>query len=339
MLLGGGITPKQANLFLKFAGENKPIIIIPTAFSNEKIKKDPDFKKLKNRFMKLGIGNVKILHTQDRDMANSNLFIEQIKNANGVFFMGGRTQNIVDVYVDTKVHLELSNLLKRGGIIAGVSAGSGVQANFFDSDNNIIKGFQFLKDVVVMNHFFKKNKQFDHIEKIKSNRNLLAIGIDDNTAIFFNNGTFEVVGNSYVALYDCKNYSRNKDSIYNLPKDTERFYVLQNGDRYNIKKREVISNARLNHIDLDANEYSGSYKSISKDYGFNCFMVKDTLYLKNSWGWKPYPIFPYKKDIFFAKNRTMWFKFKRDSITNKIIGAEKMKSILQENVIAKVKRI
>lgn len=341
MLLGGGITPKQAALFLKFSSKvGKKVIIVPTAFSDKKINKDPTFNRVKRRFQRLGITNVEILHTRNRQQANDLQFIQGLKKAGGVFFLGGKTSRIADAYTNTQVHQALINLLKRGGIIAGVSAGSGVQANYF-FNQHFKKGFSFLPDVIIMNHFFSHNKQFTHIQEIKNKRNYLAIGIDDNTGIFIKNGLFEVIGKSYVAIYDGTNYIRQKDLIQPLPHYSERFYVLRNGDRYNLRKRQVVSNKSLTPLPMRPTllkEYEGKYKSISNSYSMTCQVQKDTLYLHNSWGWKPYPIFPYKKDIFFAKNRMMWFRFIRGPGTQQIIGAQKMKSILQEEVIVEMKK-
>ncbi len=239
MLLGGGITPQQARLFMKYAGgPEQKILVVPTAFADSKIKRDPNFVKVKKRFKKLGMVNVEILHTRDRDLANTSEFAQKITQVNGVFFLGGKTARLTDAYANTAVHRALLKLLARGGIIGGVSAGSGAQANYFFQDK-VQNGFGFLPDVIVMNHFLSRNKQFRHTQALRRLPKYIGIGIDDNTGVFIENGVFEVIGQSYVAMYDGTNYLKSKDSIARLPIGSERFYLLRNGDRYSLTKRQV----------------------------------------------------------------------------------------------------
>ncbi|MEM9849933.1 MAG: hypothetical protein AAF847_18730, partial [Bacteroidota bacterium] len=66
-------------------------------------------------------------------------------------------------------------------------------------------------------------------------------------------------------------------------------------------------------------------------------MVEDNvLKVKNSWGWSIYPIYPLEADVFYATNRNMWFKFIR--VDTEIVGVLKMKSLIQENVIAEMEK-
>ena len=58
---------------------------------------------------------------------------------------------------------------------------------------------------------------------------LLGIGLDENTAIIVQGDEFEVIGASYVVVYDAE---RQLDS-------GGQFYFLAPGDRYNLKAREA----------------------------------------------------------------------------------------------------
>jgi cyanophycinase len=58
---------------------------------------------------------------------------------------------------------------------------------------------------------------------------LLGIGLDEDTAIVVRGDEFEVIGQSYVAIYD-----RNRRKP-NMP-----FYLLSGGDRFDLKKREAL---------------------------------------------------------------------------------------------------
>ncbi|MBI4475129.1 MAG: hypothetical protein HY646_20855 [Acidobacteria bacterium] len=60
--------------------------------------------------------------------------------------------------------------------------------------------------------------------------NLLGLAIDENTAIVVRQDEFEVIGNSYVIIYD------NQKQI--PPQGA--FYFLASGDRYNLATREAF---------------------------------------------------------------------------------------------------
>ena len=286
LLLGGGITEQHVTLFKRFSGDSSStIIVIPTAFSDEEIAADPQFDKVKRRFEKLGIPNITILHTRDKDQANDASFYEPIEAAKGVFILGGKTERITASYANTATEDALRELLNRNGIIAGVSAGSGVQANYFSSQEKQ-QGFEFLQGVILMNHFLAKNKLFDHSLQILDHAEYLSLGIDNNTGILVDGTTFEVVGQSYVAVYDGTMYHRYNDSISNLGPLSDQFYLLQNGDRYDLSARVVESNARRAVIPMTAqalSAYEGHFQAKNKPFNVDVFLENDTLRLQNSW--------------------------------------------------------
>ena len=92
-------------------GADAPIIVIPTAGSSE-VLSDEFLEKYKQRFIKSGFNNVTVLHTRDPKEANTDEFIEPIKNAVGVIFSGGRQWRHADSYLNTKAHDEFIKLLE-----------------------------------------------------------------------------------------------------------------------------------------------------------------------------------------------------------------------------------
>ncbi len=332
----------HAELIWRFAGgEGARIVVIPTAFSDEEIARDPEFNKVRKRFEKLGFSTIHILHTRDPEVANQPTFTKPLEEGMAVIILGGKTQRITDAYAGTRTYAALKALLDRGGIIAGVSAGSGVQASYLFEDK-LVKGFEFLKGVIVMNHFLARNKQFAHLEAIHRNRERLGLGIDEGAGILVQGERFEVVGNSYVAVYDGSMYHRENDSISFLPQDSDQFYLLKNGDRYNLTERRVESNASLIPLKLSPTQlatYEGSYLAAKNNFRISLQVERNTLFLTNSWGWTPYPIFPFKEDLFYATNRNMWFRFIRDEKTGAIIRLQKMNSFLQQRIFSELEKV
>lgn len=70
---------------------------------------------------------------------------------------------------------------------------------------------------------------------------MLGIGLDENTGIIERRDIFEVVGESYVAIYDGTRWSAEKDTVYDLAAGgEEQFYFLDEGNKYDIRQRKVI---------------------------------------------------------------------------------------------------
>ncbi len=216
-------------------GPEAPIVVIPTAGGAEEY--DQFYQGL-NAWREVGASDLTILHTQDRDEANSDAFVKPIREANGVWFPGGRQWRLADSYLDTKTEEELWNLLERGGVIGGSSAGATIQGSYLargDTRTNTImmgdheEGFGFLRNTAIDQHVLRRNRQFDLIEIIRARPELLGIGIDENTAIVVRGDEFEVIGQSYVLIYDHRS----------MVGDSGLFYFLSPGDRFDLHTREA----------------------------------------------------------------------------------------------------
>ena len=110
-------------------------------------------------------------------------------------------------------------------------------------------GFNLLKNTAIDQHLLALNRQFDMFEVLKEYPEVLGIGLDENTAIVVSHDEFEVIGRSFVAIYDgtfCQfvrdqsDWSVEIPKITTLPIGSERFYLLGAGRRYSLSKRMVI---------------------------------------------------------------------------------------------------
>ena len=216
-------------------GPDAAIVVIPTAGGAAEY--DQFYPGLR-QFRAAGATNLTVIHTNDRDEANSDAFIRPIQEAAGVWFPGGRQWRIADSYLDTRTEEELHRVLERGGVIGGSSAGASIQGSYLirgDTQTNTImmgdheEGFGFLRNVGVDQHLLRRNRQFDMLEVMEAMPDLLGIGIDENTAIVVQGDEFEVIGESYVVIYDT---GAQIDSGGD-------FYFLAPGDRFNMATREA----------------------------------------------------------------------------------------------------
>ena len=215
-------------------GADAPIVVIPTAGGAAEY--DQFYPGLR-QFRAAGATNLTVIHTNDRAEADSEAFVRPIREAGGVWFPGGRQWRIADSYLDTRTEEELHRVLERGGVIGGSSAGASIQGSYLirgDTRTNTImmgdheEGFGFLRNVGVDQHLLRRNRQFDMLEVMEAMPDLLGIGIDENTAIVVQGDEFEVIGESYVVIYDT-----------GAQIDTGGdFYFLAPGDRFNMATRE-----------------------------------------------------------------------------------------------------
>ena len=235
---GGGMGNDIRDRFIELAGGKEArIAIVPTASSrNENL--DGALREWKSR----GVENAFLVHTRDRDEADSDEFVELIDAASGVWFGGGRQWRIADAYLGTKSEDAFRRVLQRGGVIGGSSAGATIQGSYLargdTSGPDIMmgdheQGLALLKNTAIDQHLLKRNRQFDLLEIIDAHPKLLGIGIDEGTAIVVRGDTFTVMGESYVAIYDADKTTTR-----------EPFYLLSRGQRFDLKQRRVLSRTR-----------------------------------------------------------------------------------------------
>lgn len=238
VLVGGGLRDQTIikRFFELAGGPDVPIVVIPTAGGRANY--DQYWRGLR-LFKEAGATHLTVLHTYDPRVADTDEFVKPITEARGVWFSGGRQWRLADSYLNTKVHEALRDLLGRGGVIGGTSAGATIQGSYLvrgDTKTNTImmgdheQGLGFLRNVAVDQHILKRNRQFDLIEIIKAHPQLLGIGLDEDTAIVVQGDQVEVIGQHYIAIYD---HNHLLDS-------GGRFYFLAPGDRYNLKTREAF---------------------------------------------------------------------------------------------------
>lgn len=248
IILGGGdLSESLIKRFIQLGGGlDAPMVIIPTADGQDNY--DDNFGEA-GMLKKIGATNVKVLHTTDREIANTESFVEPLIDAKVVWFSGGRQWRLIDAYKNTLTEKMLWKVLENGGVIGGSSAGATIQGSFLvrgDTRNNQImmgdhqEGFGFLKNTAIDQHVLARNRHFDMIEILTQRPEVLGIGIDESTGIIVNGNQFEVIGESYVVVYDGSFWSREGSDLKKIPENTALFYFLRAGDKYDLLNRRVI---------------------------------------------------------------------------------------------------
>ena len=244
---GGKLDHVILERFIELAGgPDAAIVVIPPAGGANNYN---DNSGGAGQLRKYGATNVTVLHTNDRNIANSDDFVKPLLQAQAVWFGGGRQWRLVDSYKDTKTEKLFWEVLNRGGVIGGTSAGATIQGSYLargDTKNNQIMmgdheaGFGFIKNVAIDQHLLARNRHFDMFDILEKRPELLGIGIGESTAIIVQGDMFEVIGKSYAIVFDGSFWSREGSELKNLPLDENLFYFLRSGDKYNLKEREVL---------------------------------------------------------------------------------------------------
>ena len=321
IMTGDGIYGIFKDKFMELiGGADAPIIVIPTAGSSE-VLSDEFLENYRQSFIDKGFNNVKVLHTRDPEEANKDEFIEPIKNAVGVIFGGGRQWRYADSYLNTKTHDEFIKLLDRGGVIAGGSAGASIQGSYLargDSQGNTKMmgdhevGLGFITNVAIDQHLLARNRQFDMFEILDNRPELLGIGLDEKTGIIVHRGKFTVLGKSYVAIYDGTRWSKERNTIYKLPKGSREFYMLKAGDEYDLKKRKIITFSDREFIKItnfNFNKILGAYQQKGGSLQAEILLENDSIKVLTKWNNGKITILPESENRLYIVNSDIYFEF------------------------------
>lgn len=241
-LNGSGISEK----FIELAGgPEKKFVIVPTAGGNRNAQGEPiayDEQRIIAPWVRLGLKNVRMLHTHDPRIADTEAFASVLRDADAVWFNGGRQWNIVDSYANTLTYREFHKVLERGGVIGGSSAGATIQGEYLvrgdtsgsdvmmTAESNHQSAFKFLRNTAIDQHINTRNR-WDHlIPVIQKFPTFLGIGLSEATAIVVTQDRFEVIGAWKVAVHDNTRLYQPWEKPY---------FVLSAGDVYNMKARRI----------------------------------------------------------------------------------------------------
>lgn len=240
-LIGGGPTPRRAlEAFISEAGgERARIVVIHSAIADRPIAKHKDIAM----FRKVGAKNLRLVHAEDREVANSPQTIDHIDAAGGVWFTGGRQWRLADRYLDKPFRNALLRLLvERDGAVGGTSAGATFCGDYLLrgdplGNNTLIaegyeRGLGLIRGLTVDQHFSQRERLPDLIKFKRRFPQLLPIGVDESTAAIITGSTLRVGGLGSVTILD-----RRADA--GAPRGDEQFTILERGDRYDLKKRET----------------------------------------------------------------------------------------------------
>ncbi len=189
-----------------------------------------------------GARNVKVLPARTVAEVEDPKNLAILKEAKGVWFGGGRQWRFVDAYEGTKAEEAFRDVLRRGGVIGGSSAGATIQGDYLcrgsPLNNTDVqcegyeRGLGFLPGVAVDQHFTQRKRHPDMTALMKQYPQFLGIGLDEATAIIVKGSVAEVKGRGKAHFYDTKRKTAPGEPDYE---------ALSDGGRYDLKARKVVA--------------------------------------------------------------------------------------------------
>lgn len=221
ILHGGGAVPSSVrDRFFELAGgKNSKLLVIPTADSLT-----PDDDGRLETWQNREPASVALLHADSREQAETETFAEPLRRATGVWISGGRQSVLASTYLRIPVERELSALLKRGGVIAGTSAGAAIQSKVMIVRGEAREGFDFVPNAVIDQHFIARNRQERLWHVLSAHPQRFGIGVDESTAAIICGNRLTVLGKSTVMVF--------VPAYGNQPRRVEQ---LKTGDQLDLK--------------------------------------------------------------------------------------------------------
>ena len=235
---GGGMPDDITRKFIELAGgPDGWIVVLPTADEGDSSRSRGNEGRF---FERAGAKHVKVLRQRTRADVESEEFAAALSKAKGVWFGGGRQWRFVDAYAGTKAEQLLHDVLQRGGVIGGSSAGATIQGQYLVRGSVLgntemmaegyERGLALLPGTAIDQHFSQRKRQPDMTAVMQRFPQLLGIGIDESTALVVRGQVAEVIGSGKAHFY---NYRSGP------PTCEPDFTAVEAGGRYDLVERKA----------------------------------------------------------------------------------------------------
>ena len=238
LVVGGGDRPDEAvKKFVEWSGGAKALLLMITWASGVP---EGSFEALKKDFSIVPAASIEHAAMRPLDAQKRAKFIEQLKNATGVFFSGGDQNRIMDVLADEELLMLIREKYKAGTPFGGTSAGAAAISDPMmtgEADLKILdgskvgthKGLGLVPNVIFDQHFFVRQRHNRLFGLVMKNPGYLGIGIDEDTAVLVeDNRRLTVAGKTQVMFV----YSKKSGNPYIL-------FFLSSGESFDLKKRRA----------------------------------------------------------------------------------------------------
>lgn len=224
-IIGGGKRPPSLVkdlIQLSEIDKDGYIVILPMSSSEP----DTSAYYAKKQFVEQGITNVTAFNFVKGETPNPQ-WIDSLRNAKLVYVSGGDQNRFMDIVKETVIYDAMHQAYKSGATIAGTSAGAAIMSEKMITGNEhkhpeytgnfrtiesanieVAEGVGFTKKLIVDQHFVWRMRMNRLISVAIEHPELIAVGIDESTAIYVKNNQFTVYGESQVIVLENKKNSK-----------------------------------------------------------------------------------------------------------------------------------
>ena len=177
------------------------VICLPTAAGTEGLERITYWMELgKSHFSSLGV-EVESLPVVDQASANDPAFAERIRQANFIYLSGGKPDYLYRTLVNSLVWPVIQEVLEKGGILAGCSAGAMIMGEFIPGFPGLKPAFSLIPGVVIMPHFDEIPGAMVSALQLLVGEKRTLVGIEANTALVVADESYQVVGRGGVVVW------------------------------------------------------------------------------------------------------------------------------------------
>lgn len=207
-------------------------------------------------FAQLQVANVGVLNIKTREEANSEEYLERLRNANVVMFTGGDQLRLTAIFGGTTFHhLLLDKYQNEDFLISGTSAGAAASSNnmiyqgssseaLHKGEVKITGGLGFINNVIIDTHFVQRGRIGRLLYACASNPINLGVGLGEDAGLLITDGNnMEAVGSGLIMLVDATQmrHTSMSDVEMGAPVSIDNLivHVMALGDHYDLKNKKL----------------------------------------------------------------------------------------------------
>lgn len=240
ILHGGGDTDEIIDLLPKLTGSPKArfvhcpaaresgrpsVEVTPEAFSAWL---EAEFSQWRDLQTQTRIGGLDFITTNNSADANRAAFVQPLKNADLLWFCGGDQRPLAELFVDrlrpTLFQLEVQNIVRRGGLVGGSSAGLAIMADVMieggesaegePAQASLSRGFGVLRHVLAEQHFDARSGRIERLTGLLRDhkrlanfsptcrpRQMIGLAVEEDTALLVQANRLQVTGKKLAHVF------------------------------------------------------------------------------------------------------------------------------------------
>lgn len=210
----------------------------------------PEYQRV---FRRMGVTQIEHFFIDQHNQASDASHLSLFDDAHTVFFTGGDQLKITTKIGGTPIFNRILEIYKKGGIIAGTSAGAAMMGTtmLVGGDNSethkvgnwlMAPGLGFAEEMIIDQHFAQRGRIGRLLGAVAMNPGVLGIGIDEDTSIIMQNHQFQVLGTNAIYIVDGRELTYTNISEAAAERTMSmhdvKLHILAHGEIFNTRTRK-----------------------------------------------------------------------------------------------------